>query len=139
MPGTMNIVDHGLGLQKVLPVLVSSLIEVHKAIAIQEPESHLHPEMQKSVATFLAIASQKRVGPVFIETHSEHILRRILAMIGHESTSIPKLQVANIALLYVSRVNGASSVTELEIASNGTLITPWPNDSANDGYRELLT
>ncbi len=139
MPGTMNIVDHGLGLQKVLPVLVSSLIEVHKAIAIQEPESHLHPEMQKSIATFLAIASQKRVGPVFIETHSEHILRRILAMVGHESTGVPKLEVANIALLYVSRVNGASSVTELEIAPNGTLITPWPNDSANDGYRELLT
>ena len=139
MPGTMNIVDHGLGLQKVLPVLVSSLIELHKAIAIQEPESHLHPEMQKSIATFLAIASQKRIGPVFVETHSEHILRRVLAMVGHDSISIPKLQIANIALLYVSRVNGASSVTELEIAPNGTLITPWPNDSANDGYRELLT
>lgn len=139
MPGTMNIVDHGLGLQKVLPVLVSSLIEIHKTIAIQEPESHLHPEMQKSVASFLAIASQNRVGPVFVETHSEHILRRVLALISHSSHATFKLQPTDVSLLYVSRMNGASSVTELEIAANGTLITPWPNESANDGYRDLLT
>jgi len=138
MPGSMNIVDHGLGLQKVLPVLSSSLIEKHKAIAIQEPETHLHPQMQKSVATFLAIAARNRVGPVFVETHSEHILRRILAHIGSGKMQ-PQLSEAEVAILYVTRVNGSSTVTQLEIAPNGTMATPWPNESANDGYRELLT
>jgi predicted ATPase len=94
--------------------------------------------MQKSVATFLAIAARNRVGPVFVETHSEHILRRILAHIGSGKMQ-PQLSEAEVAILYVTRVNGSSTVTQLEIAPNGTMATPWPNESANDGYRELLT
>ena len=63
--------DCGLGLQDLLVILFFALHSEYKVILIEEPESHLHPEMQKKLLAFLRNNTDKQF---FLSTHSNVFL-----------------------------------------------------------------
>lgn len=67
----------GFGLTYVLPVVTAVLsAKPGDLLIIENPESHLHPSGQSTLARLIAIASQSGV-QIIIETHSDHFLNGI--------------------------------------------------------------
>jgi len=61
----------GLGLQDLLVILTFAALSDHKLLLIEEPESHMHPDMQRKLLAFLKDETEKQY---FIATHSNVFL-----------------------------------------------------------------
>lgn len=73
-----NIVDVGFGVSQSLPIIVQGLyMDKDQTLLLEQPEIHLHPEMQLQMADFL-IALAKNEKNVIVETHSDHFINRII-------------------------------------------------------------
>lgn len=79
----VNLADVGEGLLQVLPVLVASALVGSASaptmglLAVEEPESHLHPRLHPALAArFCELAKRPDPGSVLLETHSENFLLR---------------------------------------------------------------
>lgn len=62
--------DCGLGLQELLIFLYFALASEHEVVLIEEPENHLHPEIQRRLIAFL----RKTEKQFFLSTHSSVFL-----------------------------------------------------------------
>ncbi len=72
-------VDVGSGLGYILPVLCEAWGKGH-LVLIQQPELHLHPALQSELAdVFIEASNEFRT--LVVETHSEHLLLRLLRRI----------------------------------------------------------
>ena len=73
--------DVGVGISQLLPVVVAALDLNRPTItAIEQPELHVHPRLQVELGDLFA--QQVKQGGVFlIETHSEHLMLRLLRRI----------------------------------------------------------
>lgn len=127
-----NIADVGTGTQYLLPVALAISAESRGLLAIQEPESHLHPVLQAAVATLIASNASESNHPILIETHSEAILRRIVDHISGDA--LPRISSAMVSLLYVNRSGESSSVRSIRIADDGRLLDGWPEAAADEGF-----
>jgi ABC-type polar amino acid transport system ATPase subunit len=63
--------DCGLGLQELLIVLYFALASEHEMVLVEEPENHLHPEIQRRLIAFLRERTKKQF---FLSTHSSVFL-----------------------------------------------------------------
>lgn len=67
--------DCGLGLQDLLIILTFALYPQYQVILIEEPESHIHPDMQRKLLSFLR---EETVKQFFMTTHSNVYLNNTL-------------------------------------------------------------
>jgi hypothetical protein len=67
----VDAVDCGLGLHELLIILYYSLAAEHEVVLIEEPENHLHPDIQRRLVRFLQANTQKQF---FLSTHSSVFL-----------------------------------------------------------------
>ena len=77
---SLDIPDVGFGVSQVLPVVLQGFLSPNKSITIvEQPEVHLHPQMQAALADlFIDIAKEsKYTKHLIIETHSEYLLKRL--------------------------------------------------------------
>jgi predicted ATPase/5S rRNA maturation endonuclease (ribonuclease M5) len=65
----------GLGLQDLIVILFFAILPDHPIILIEEPESHLHPDMQRKLLYFLKSETEKQL---FLTTHSNIFLDNAL-------------------------------------------------------------
>jgi energy-coupling factor transporter ATP-binding protein EcfA2 len=68
--------DCGLGLQELLLLLYFALATEHEVVLIEEPENHLHPEIQRRLIGFLREKTEKQF---FLSTHSSVFLNTLFA------------------------------------------------------------
>jgi len=129
----------GFGLTYVLPIIVAALALTQDALLIVEnPEAHLHPQGQSSVAGLLARAASCGV-QVFVETHSDHVLNGVRLAVKNglltpEQTRIHFFQPRNTP-------DSASQVIPLHIDPDGR-IDVWPPgffDEWDKSLEALLT
>lgn len=96
--------------------------------AFEEPEAHLHPKVQSRLAQwFVALAMGQR--QVIVETHSDHLVRKLRALVAgatRESLSEQWL-LTNVRLVHVAQVNGTSTLTTTKLTKDGN-IEIWPAD-----------
>lgn len=72
----------GLGLSKILPILVADLqLPEHSLLAVSEPELDLHPSAQADFANYLCKQCLNNNKQYIIETHSEYIINRLRLLI----------------------------------------------------------
>lgn len=143
-----NLASESSGLIQILPVLLSLADE--NLFSVEQPELHLHPKLQSAFAYILLIAERflsKEISDkkstfykdefILIETHSEHIIRKIQILIAKGELGREK-----VAVYYFDNIEGSTKVKKMEIEENGFFKEPWPNgffdDSANLSW-ELLT
>jgi hypothetical protein len=65
----------GLGLQDLLILLYFVLVDQQPLLLIEEPESHMHPDMQRRLLTFVRDKTDKQL---FVTTHSNVFLNNTL-------------------------------------------------------------
>jgi predicted ATPase len=83
------IADVGEGLIQVLPVLVAAAMARQptrngaRILAIEEPESHLHPRLHAALAErFCTLAALPEPPQIILETHSENVLLEVQIQIA---------------------------------------------------------
>jgi hypothetical protein len=84
--------DCGLGLQELLIVLYFALASEHDVVLVEEPENHLHPEIQRRLVTFLREKAEKQF---FISTHSSVFLNTQFADKVFTCRMADTIQVSN--------------------------------------------
>lgn len=71
--------DVGIGVSQVFPFIVACSINQDAIISCEQPELHIHPKWQLSLADMILESCYQNSGRMFlIETHSEHIMLRLL-------------------------------------------------------------
>jgi len=134
--------DVGIGVSQVLPVLVTSYAMQNQIIAIEQPEIHLHPALQADLGD---VFIQSALGPgrnrFLIETHSEHLLLRVMRRMRETSNGelpkgVPPVTPKEVCVLFVQPKGTSSAVRHLELDEEGQLLDPWPGGFFEEGYRE---
>jgi hypothetical protein len=103
--------DAGEGLQQVFPVVVAMerLRRDGGLLSVEEPESHLHPRLQRALAELtVSVLIEQPAASVLLETHSEISLT---AALNAAASSLPK-QVR----LYWTEADGDGAITVDEIS-----------------------
>ena len=134
--------DIGLGITQVLPILAATNFDTGTTIAIEQPELHLHPAIQAEIADEFIRSYKENNNDFLIETHSEHLLLRIMKRMRHTAEGrinkddVLALTPDDVCLLYVDSDGENTFVNELELDEDGTLLDPWPNGFFEEGHRE---
>lgn len=124
----------GYGIGQLLPIVVQSLLARDALILIEQPEVHLHPRLQSATGDLLIETVNQRRAQVLVETHSEHLVLRLLRRV-REGVLPPQ----DLAILYVDLDDtGAAFVRRLEVDAGGDLIDGWPGGFFDDRLAEVL-
>lgn len=126
-----NLRDVGIGISQVLPVLtLAYYVPVGSTILLEEPEIHLHPLAQSVLAELFVEISNERKVQFIVETHSEHLFRRMQTLLAKE-----KVTLKNCAMYFVERNGADAKLLRLEANEYGT-INNWPPKFFGDAMGE---
>jgi predicted ATPase len=141
--------DVGTGISQVLPV-ISSIINSDHLIFLQ-PELHLHPKAQTILGDLFIFAIQKNkdinakhsgipIRKITIETHSEHLILRLLRRIkeNHNKKSDSIFSNKNLSLIYVNPQDKGSEVHWIRVDEYGEFVDVWPQGFFEDRYEDLF-
>lgn len=127
----------GFGYSYVLPIIVSGLIaKKGEILIIENPEAHLHPKAQSELTKFLAKVASGGV-QVFIESHSEHILRALQICTLQENIA---LKNTDVNILYFQNKENEPAFVQIPILENGSIETWYEDffDQADKDYKILF-
>lgn len=127
----VNIRDVGVGVSQVIPVVVAALFaKPGHIVIIEEPESHLHPLAQSILAELFSQVSRERGVQFILETHSEHLFRRMQTLIAKQLVT-PK----DAAMYFVERADKTARMRPLELDDLGR-VKNWPEGFFGDALGE---
>lgn len=126
------ITDVGFGVSQILPVItLCYYVPEGSTILMEQPEIHLHPTVQAGLADVFIDAIKTRKVQIVLESHSEHLLRRLQRRIAEE-----QLPYENAVLYFCEMVDGRSRLNHLDIDLMGR-ITNWPDGFFGDEFGEM--
>jgi predicted ATPase len=135
--------DVGIGVSQVLPVLVLAYADEGKIVAIEQPEIHLHPALQAELGdVFIESALGERRNTFLLETHSEHLILRILRRVRETTEgklpagTIP-VRPEDVSVLFVEPTNQGSVVQQLPVTPDGDFGAPWPGGFFAERFQDL--
>ena len=126
------ITDVGFGISQILPVLVLCFYApTGSTIILEQPEIHLHPAVQSALGDVLIAARQRQGVQIIVESHSEHLLRRLQRRIAEET-----LPQDDLGVYFCENVGDHSEIKELELDQYGN-IKNWPTHFFGDDFGEM--
>jgi len=127
-----NIMDVGFGVSQVLPILVLAyFVPPGATIIAEEPEIHLHPRAQSGLAELMVEVATARGVQFIVETHSEHLFRRMQTLIAEQ-----QINAADCRPYFVDRSDdGRTLLTDLEVDTYGR-VSNWPKHFFGDAVGE---
>jgi predicted ATPase len=129
-------VNEGSGANQLPFILVPiALAQLGETVLLSEPEAHLHPKKQSELTATLLRASKEGRLQFFIETHSEHILHRLLHAVANG-----ELLQDDLTIDYFENKNGRAEVRKLSIDDKGGVESGLPGffDQSLDELSEYL-
>jgi len=127
------ITDVGFGVSQILPIItLCYYAPEYSTVIIEQPEIHLHPLVQSCLADVFIDAVQKRNIQLIIESHSEHLLRRLQLRIAEE-----KIPSGDVKLYFCSMDSDQSKITQIQMDLFG-IIENWPNDFFGNEYPDIV-
>lgn len=125
----VKITDVGFGISQVLPALVQVFYcEPHSIIWMEQPEIHLHPQVQADLADVFISATQARENSeerhvqLIVESHSEHFLNRLLRRIAEGEIS-----EQDVAVYFCRKSEDQTMLEPLEVNMFGEILN-WPTN-----------
>lgn len=126
-----NLRDVGIGISQVLPVLtIAYFAPSGSTIMLEEPEIHLHPLAQSVLAELFVEVSKERNVQFIVETHSEHLFRRMQTLIAKQ-----QITPNDAAMYFVEREGKTATMRPLELDDFGR-VKNWPEGFFGDALGE---
>ncbi|MBE9194786.1 AAA family ATPase [Synechocystis sp. LEGE 06083] len=136
--------DVGIGISQVIPILVSSYGLSDSLVAIEQPEIHLHPKLQAELGdVFIESALGQQQNRFILETHSEHLLLRIMRRMRETyyeelPEGISPVTPDDISVIFVDPDPEGSIVLEMPLNRKGELKKSWPGGFFEEGLEEVF-
>lgn len=134
----VNLADLGFGVSQLLPVLVQAFYAPpHSTLWLEQPETHLHPQVQAGLAdVFIAAVQAREQGQprhvqIITESHSEHFINRLQRRIAEGLISHQ-----DVALYYCSRDGAEAKIEALTVDTYGE-IANWPEHLFGDEMSDI--
>lgn len=131
-----NVVDVGYGVSLQIPMLMHLIYMKYNNpdanIIFEQPEIHLHPALQAKFIEVLCKFGGKK-NSFFIETHSEHMLRKLQTLV--KKGIIKKEEVS---VYYFKNEKGAFKVTPHTIDENGFVEPEFPKEFYDTDFELAL-
>lgn len=118
----VSIADVGFGVSQVFPIVLEGLrMSSGSTLLLEQPEIHLHPNLQMQLADYLITLGLSQKG-VIVETHSDHIVNRLVRRIVEDTTyNLKDL----IGIYFVSPTSDGSTYETVVIDENRGIVN-WP-------------
>lgn len=134
----VKITDVGFGVSQVLPALVQAFYcPPHSTVWMEQPEIHLHPQVQAELADVFISATQARENgharnvQLIVESHSEHFLNRLQRRVAEGSITPDK-----VAVYFCRRAGSATELEPLRLNILGE-IENWPENFFGDEMADI--
>ena len=113
--------DVGFGVSQVLPALVLLYyVPEGSTVLMEQPEIHLHPAVQSGLADVILNVAAVRNVQIIVESHSEHLMRRLQRRVAEEKASSE-----DVKLYFVDSKRGQAHASDLVLNEWGE-IENWP-------------
>jgi len=135
--------DVGVGIAQVLPVVVAAQDGGASLVCIEQPELHIHPAVQVRLGDLFIDGALNQDLSFLIETHSEHLILRLLRRIreatesaadGTESSVKPDL----VSVYYLAKEDGHVVASAIPVRADGDFDKPWPRGFFEERGPELF-
>jgi len=141
--------DVGVGISQMVPVVVACLMNPDGLIAIEQPELHIHPAVQVGLGDLFIEATQgpqPAVGPersLLVETHSEHIMLRLLRRVREQTENelppgVVGLTADDLSVVYVENSAEGVRFRPLRVSPDGDFVDRWPHGFFAERAEELF-
>ena len=141
--------DVGVGISQMIPVIVGCLRDKAGLLIIEQPELHIHPAIQVKLGDLFIYATQSEKDYVnsgkslLIETHSEHIILRMLRRIRETSANeLPPgatgFKPEDLSVIYVDKTEQGVQLRSLRVDEEGEFIDRWPKGFFDERTEELF-
>lgn len=107
----MPITEKGFGNRQLLPIIFLRYFN-DKIVLVEEPESHLHPYLQSTLADFFVECYISTNSKFIIETHSEYLIRKLQFLVAKKT-----INSNDVGIYYFDNGN----IKNLEIREDGIL------------------
>jgi predicted ATPase len=134
-----SLLDVGFGVSQVLPVITTLFFVPEGSIVLlEQPELHLHPRAQAHLADLFLHVAEHRKLQLIVESHSEHLLRRLQRRIAEVESQFASPE--NIRMYFCDKGENGSTIQPVEIDEYGQ-IRNWPDKFFGDitGDLEKMT
>ena len=141
--------DVGVGISQMVPVIVGCLRDDTGIVIIEQPELHVHPAIQIGLGDLFIRAIRPIQGPLhrgkalLIETHSEHIMLRLLRRIRETAENelppgVIGLEPDHLSVIYVEGSDDGARFRVLQVDKEGEFIDRWPKGFFEERAGELF-
>lgn len=134
----VKITDVGFGVSQVLPALVQAFYcPPHSTVWMEQPEIHLHPQVQAELADVFISATQARENgrprdvQLIVESHSEHFLNRLQRRVAEGA-----LHAEDVAVYFCRRTGSVTELEPLRLNMFGE-IENWPENFFGDEMADI--
>ena len=131
----------GVGFSQLAPIILLCLSsKPGTSILLEQPELHLHPQVQQKFADFIIEMTTKNKLQIILETHSDHILNRIRRRIAQAKleNNDPTL-FNNCSILFAERENGNTNFRQATLTESGTYdFTDYPKGFFDQGAEDAF-
>jgi predicted ATPase len=134
----VKITDVGFGVSQVLPALVQAFYcPPNSTVWMEQPEIHLHPQVQAELADVFISANQARENgkerhvQLIVESHSEHFLNRLQRRVAEGA-----VKTEDVAVYFCRRAGTATELEPLRLNEFGD-IENWPENFFGDEMADI--
>jgi len=133
--------DIGVGVSQVIPLVVALTEKSQGVICCEQPELHVHPRIQVALGD---LVTQQRTGHTLIlETHSEHLILRILRRIRETAEDelpdgIKPVIPNDVSIVYLSADEDGVVAKRIGIDKEGEFTERWPSGFFAERGEELF-
>lgn len=129
-----DLMNVGVGVSQVLPIIVLGLASPENAILLlEQPELHLHPYIQSKLGDFF-LALSKLNKQIIAETHSEYLINRMRFHVA--SQTLKNEDDLSIYFMERSKKNDCSEVLKIKIDKYGA-IDEYPEGFFDETEKQL--
>jgi hypothetical protein len=135
----------GAGISQVIPIVVAALEGRAGLSMIEQPEIHVHPRLQVGLGDLFIDATSRDGGRrmMLIETHSEHLILRLLRRIRETAEKelpdgAPSFTADKLSVLYIESYPDGVRIRRLQVDERGEFQDRWPKGFFAERMEELL-
>jgi predicted ATPase len=114
-------------------------------VPVEQPEIHVHPAVQVGPGDLFidAVSGEGSKRTFLIETHSEHLILRILRRIRETTdkeltVGAPAFAGNKLSVLYIESLPEGVRVRRLRVDQQGEFVDRWPKGFFAERMEELL-